>query len=50
MAKTVQRKSGALEDTGLVVLGWVAFLGATLAHARSPVVSAFLMAVARVLP
>jgi hypothetical protein len=50
MGKTVQHKSGAVKDTALVVLGWVAFLCGTLAHAKSPVVSAFLMAVARVLP
>ena len=50
MAKTVQHKSGALKDTTLVVLGWVAFLGATLVRSRFPMVSALLMAVARVLP
>ena len=50
MARTVQHKAGVLKDTALVVTGWIAFLGASLAHARFPVVSALLLAVARVLP
>jgi len=50
MAKTVQHESGALTDTALVVLGWLAFLGAAATSGMAPMVSTLLMAVARVLP
>jgi len=51
MAKTVQHETGAHMDTALEAVGWVALVGgAAAALAAYPIVSACLMAVARVLP
>jgi len=50
MVKRVHIKSGMHKNTALVALGWLAFILGMLMPAKQIVLSACLMAVARVLP